>query len=86
VREVFEALARELGWQGGFEVTQKFRAGDIRHCFADISRARRLLGYAPRVKFEQGVGELTRWVARQQEVRDNFEEMARELAARGLAR
>ena len=86
VRDVAEALARELGWEGGFEVTRKFRAGDVRHCFADVSRARRLLGYEPRVSFEQGVGELVGWVARQQGVRDTVAEAASELAARGLTR
>jgi dTDP-L-rhamnose 4-epimerase len=66
VRQVGELLARELGWSGGFEVRQKFRAGDIRHCFADISRIRSLLGYAPRHRFEDGVPELVAWVAQQQ--------------------
>jgi len=66
VRQVGELLARELGWSSGFEVRQKFRAGDIRHCFADISRIQSLLGYAPRYRFEDGVAELVAWVARQQ--------------------
>src|SRR5690606_17577273 len=30
------------------DITGKIRAGDIRHCFADITKARRLLGYTPR--------------------------------------
>jgi dTDP-L-rhamnose 4-epimerase len=66
VQQVGELLARELGWSGGFEVRQKFRAGDIRHCFADISRIQALLGYAPRYRFEDGVPELVAWVAEQQ--------------------
>src|SRR5438445_302949 len=63
VLQVAEMLARELGWAGGFEITGKFRAGDIRHCFADISRIQRLVGYAPRFTFEDGVRELVAWVA-----------------------
>jgi dTDP-L-rhamnose 4-epimerase len=66
VLQVAEALARELGWSRGFEFAGKFRAGDIRHCFADISRIQRLLGYQPGVSFEDGVRELVAWVARQQ--------------------
>jgi|SRR5437870_5441127 len=66
VLQVAEVLARELGWVGGFEITGKFRAGDIRHCFADISRIQRLVGYAPRITFEDGVRELVAWVAAQQ--------------------
>jgi dTDP-L-rhamnose 4-epimerase len=66
VLEVGELLARELGWTGGFDVRHKFRAGDIRHCFADITRIRGLLGYEPRYRFEDGVRELVAWVAEQQ--------------------
>jgi dTDP-L-rhamnose 4-epimerase len=65
VMQVGELLARQLGWTGGFEVRHKFRAGDIRHCFANIARIQTLLGYAPRYRFEDGVPELVAWVARQ---------------------
>jgi dTDP-L-rhamnose 4-epimerase len=66
ILEVASLLARELGWSGEFEIRQKFRAGDIRHCFADISRIRSLLGYSPRKSFASGVPELVAWVANQQ--------------------
>lgn len=66
VKQVGELLARELGWDGGFEISHKFRAGDIRHCFADISRIQSLLEYAPAYQFEDGVAELVEWVAAQQ--------------------
>jgi dTDP-L-rhamnose 4-epimerase len=66
VLQVGEAIARELGWSGGFEIAARFRAGDIRHCFADISKIQRLLGYQPRVTFEDGVRELVAWVGQQQ--------------------
>jgi len=65
VMQVGELLARQLGWSGGFEMRHKFRAGDIRHCFADITRIQTLLGYAPRFQFEDGVPELVAWVAGQ---------------------
>jgi dTDP-L-rhamnose 4-epimerase len=66
VLQVGEALARELRWSGGFEIAGKFRAGDIRHCFANIGRIQQLLGFQPRVTFEDGVRELVAWVAQQQ--------------------
>jgi dTDP-L-rhamnose 4-epimerase len=80
---VGQALAHELGWTGGFEITGKFRAGDIRHCFADISRIQRLLGYQPRVTFEDGVRELVTWVAGQQAGATGGDAHA-QLAAHGL--
>jgi dTDP-L-rhamnose 4-epimerase len=39
-------------------ITGQYRAGDIRHCHADLSRARQLLGYEPGVMFEDGMREL----------------------------
>ena len=64
-------------------VTGKYRVGDIRHCFADIDKARRLLGYEPRVKFEDGLVELAEWLS-QTSATDNFLQAASELDRRGL--
>jgi dTDP-L-rhamnose 4-epimerase len=54
------------------QVVNKFRAGDIRHCFADISKSERLLGYHPTVSFEDGMDELIEWI-RQQEAVDQVD-------------
>jgi dTDP-L-rhamnose 4-epimerase len=66
-------------------LTNLYRAGDIRHCFADVTRAQRLFGYAPRVSLERGVVELVEWVAGQRAI-DQVTRAAEELAARRLAR
>jgi dTDP-L-rhamnose 4-epimerase len=47
------------------EITGEFRTGDIRHCFADPSLAREVLGFAAETKIEDGLPELVEWVARQ---------------------
>ncbi len=39
--------------------------GDIRHCFADIAKAKRLLGYDPQVHLEEGLTELADWLGGQ---------------------
>jgi dTDP-L-rhamnose 4-epimerase len=57
--------------------------GDIRHCFADISLARTVLGYEPQVALENGLEELAAWLEGQ-EATDRVEEASAELAARGL--
>lgn len=64
-------------------VTGKYRMGDIRHCFADIDKARRLLGYEPRVRFEEGLADLAEWLACTQ-AQDNFMLASSELDRRGL--
>ena len=84
IRRVAEILAEALGKPELTPViTQKYRAGDIRHCFADLTRARQLLGYEPRVTHEQGFRELAEWLAHQQ-AEDKAETMLQELSTYGL--
>jgi dTDP-L-rhamnose 4-epimerase len=85
VLEVGRELARGLGKQIEPEIVNKFRAGDIRHCFSDITLARTLLGYEPKVTFADGMRELLGWVATQQAT-DSVDSAAAELAAAGLTR
>ena len=65
------------------EILNKARSGDIRHCFADIGKARSTLGFEPRRDFADGLGELAGWVASQQ-AQDNVLAARRELETRGL--
>lgn len=83
ILDVTRALIRELEVNVEPQIVNQFREGDIRHCFADITKAQRLLGYQPTVKFEEGVGDLVEWV-RRQNAEDRVETAAAELAARGL--
>jgi len=82
--DVAEALIEELGSTQRPEIAQQYRAGDIRHCYADIGRLA-AFGYRPKVRFEEGVAELTEWV-RSQSAEDAFSEARRELDERGLTR
>jgi dTDP-L-rhamnose 4-epimerase len=84
IRELARRMGEVLGLSGvGVEVTGKYRAGDIRHCFSDISRARQVLGFAPAVAIEEGLQELAEWLPRQQAV-DRVSTARDELASRGL--
>lgn len=65
------------------EITNKYRAGDIRHCFANISKITDKLGYKPKVDFEEGMKELVAW-GEKEESEDKFEEAHEELLRRGL--
>ncbi len=64
-------------------LVQKFRAGDIRHCYAEISKIQRLLGFQPRVRLEDGLRDLVAW-GRHAAAQDRVEQAAQELEARGL--
>ena len=84
IRRIAELLAGALGSKGLEPiVTGKYRAGDIRHCYADISRARLLLGYEPQVTHEEGFAELAAWLE-SQEAEDKADTMLQQLAAHGL--
>jgi dTDP-L-rhamnose 4-epimerase len=65
------------------EIVGKTRAGDIRHCFADITQAERVLGFKPKRNFTQGLSELAAWVE-EQEARDLVQQARSELEQRGL--
>ncbi len=83
IRRVAEILATSLKLPLEPVITNKYRAGDIRHCYADLSRAERLLGYTPQVTHEAGFKELAEWLA-EQEAEDKAETMLKELSAYGL--
>ncbi|HUS15355.1 MAG TPA: NAD-dependent epimerase/dehydratase family protein [Chloroflexia bacterium] len=83
VRQVAETLAHGLGKDLAPEIVGKFRAGDIRHCYADIGKATRLLGYKPQVAFAGGMAELLDWV-RNEQAEDHIDQARAELAGRGL--
>jgi dTDP-L-rhamnose 4-epimerase len=84
IREIGERIARVVGKEYlEPEITGKYRVGDIRHCFADIGRARTVLGYEPKVALEDGLEELAAWLEGQVAT-DRVEQASAELAARGL--
>jgi dTDP-L-rhamnose 4-epimerase len=84
IAEVGTLLAEAMGRPSiAPEITGKARSGDIRHCFADISKAESELGFRARQDFGEGLAELAEWVAHQQ-ASDRAEEARRELEARGL--
>jgi dTDP-L-rhamnose 4-epimerase len=85
VRQVAEKLSSALGLGIAPSIERHFRKGDIRHCVADISRARELLGFEPRRRFDEGLAELVVWMKSQSPV-DRVGEATAELKARNLVR
>ena len=62
-RSVAEMLAEAMGApELAPRLLNKARAGDIRHCFADIGKARDLLGYQPEHLLEESLDELVQWI------------------------
>lgn len=65
------------------DIRGKYRKGDIRHCYADISRITQLLHYTPRVPLREGFKEVVEW-ANTTKAFDAFEQAEDELISRGL--
>jgi dTDP-L-rhamnose 4-epimerase len=85
VLEVAEVIARGLGKEVDPEVVEQYRAGDIRHCYADTRLAEELLGFRAEIPFEQGMQDLLTWLEGQ-EAADSVDAARQALVARGLAR
>ena len=84
ILSVAEDLADVMGRRDIMpEITRKYRAGDIRHCFADIGKSRDLLGFEPHVTFKDGLEELAHYLA-DQIADDQAERATQELLQRGL--
>jgi dTDP-L-rhamnose 4-epimerase len=85
INEVAAVLSRGLGVELEPERTGQYRAGDIRHCFADPGLAEQVLGFKARVSLEDGMARLIEWLSEQEAV-DRVDMATGELAARGLTR
>ena len=83
VLEIAAKLAATLGKDLEPEISGKYRFGDIRHCFADITLARETLGYEPEHELEDGMRELARWLEGQVAT-DRVDAATEELNSRGL--
>jgi dTDP-L-rhamnose 4-epimerase len=84
IKYLAEYLAKLYGVNMKPEINYKFRKGDVRHCFADISKIKSKLGFVPKVKTEDGLRQLVDW-SRKVEAVDKYEKAAQELKAKGLA-
>jgi dTDP-L-rhamnose 4-epimerase len=85
VVEVAQTIARGLDKDIEPELVGKYRAGDIRHCYADTRLAEQLLGFRAEIAFEAGMQDLLAWLEGQ-EAEDSVDAAREALVARGLAR
>jgi dTDP-L-rhamnose 4-epimerase len=85
--ELAEELIRRYGKEDDLspDVTNKFRSGDIRHCYADTSRAEELLGFEANVSLKNGLEELVSW-GLDSDATDNTEKAYFEMEEKGLIR
>src|SRR6266480_166959 len=85
INEVARVIAAGLGKEREPEIRNEFRAGDIRHCYADPALAQQLIGFRAEIPFEAGMQDLLEWLEGQ-EAEDSVDAAREALVARGLAR
>lgn len=65
-------------------ISGNYRLGDIRHNFADIKKAKRILDFNPKFSFNDGVLNFVQWVKKQKIMEDNYEKSVIKLKEKGL--
>lgn len=84
VLTVAKTLCKHYGIDVPLKVTGNYRIGDIRHNYADIMLARRILGFEPKISFDEGIRKFIEWVNRQELTTDNYEASLEEMKQKGL--
>ena len=84
VKEVAESLKKFYNSSININISGKFRLGDIRHNYADLSKIESLLGFKPKYDFQKGIAEFVSWVQTQEIKEDKYESTVKELKDKGL--
>ena len=84
VIEVAESLKKFFDSNISISISGKYRLGDIRHNYADLNKAKILLGFSPKYSFQKGISEFVSWVKTQEVMEDKYEKSIQELKDKGL--
>ncbi len=84
VTTVAKHLIKAYNVQVSLNITGNYRLGDIRHNYADLTKIRSILGYQPKVFFEEGIVRFSKWVNTQETEADNYQQSIEEMKLRGL--
>jgi len=83
ILEISKILAKLYGKKILPEVTNRFRKGDVRHCYADISKIKKVVGFRPEIRFNEGMKLLVDW-AKSVDAIDMYDKAENELKKRNL--
>ena len=84
VKEIADSLKRFYNSNINISISGKFRLGDIRHNYADITKSKNLLGFSPKYNFQKGISEFVTWVKTQEIKEDEYDKSVKELKSKGL--
>ena len=84
VLTVANTLKKYYGIDVPITVSGNYRLGDIRHNYADITKARTLLGFEPKWTFDKGIEQFCKWVNSQPVQEDKYDSSIEEMKKKGL--
>lgn len=84
ILDVAKALIKECKSSVRPVISNEYRKGDIRHCYADMSNTEKTLGFRAKTSFSQGIAALVDWARSEKKVEDNFDKALNELKSRQL--
>ena len=84
VLTVAKTLCEKYGIEVPITVSGNYRMGDIRHNYADITLARKILGFEPKWNFNDGIAQFCKWVDQQDVQEDKYEASIEEMKKKGL--
>ena len=84
VLQVANTLKRLYNSDAKIKVSSKYRLGDIRHNYADLSKIKNVLGFSPKFSFKAGITEFVKWVQMQDVEQDKYEASIKKLEDKGL--
>ncbi|MFX1308525.1 MAG: GDP-mannose 4,6-dehydratase [Promethearchaeota archaeon] len=85
IKEVAEIISQKIDPKLKPIYTQEYRIGDIRHCVADISKIKKVLGYSPKLTFKEGINDLINWIKTQKNyIQKPSQRAIKELKEKGL--
>jgi dTDP-L-rhamnose 4-epimerase len=84
VSEVVREITDFFSSDSQVSISGMFRQGDIRHCIADLTKARRLIGFEPKWRFHDGIQQFLAWAASEASAPDRYESSIEEMRERGL--
>lgn len=84
VLEIEQMLKKMYNSNSDVRVTGDFRVGDIAHNIADITKAKKILGFEPKVGLEEGLREFSQWVLEQDMDNSNYEHSLNEMEETGM--
>ena len=86
IMEVAKILLERLGLSLEPVIVGHYRVGDIRHCYADLTKIREKLDFKPSIGIEDGITAFVDWVRKQHQITDLSDTASIELLKRQLLR